>query len=199
MKRLVLVATLTLSCLTAHAQTPKVRAAGGDDLRDRAKKFKNGKRFFVKYDKFKDQTMVFVGPFSLTGSMEYAFTSSTISIYAAFVFKGQKTDQPVDTLTLGFVHTGKEWQFLKSSDVYVLADGERMVLGEGSRDSDLKIGSVEETVEVTLSADMFSKIANSKVVEMKVGSREFKLKDEHLQALHDLLSLTKPASGGSSP
>jgi hypothetical protein len=43
-----------------------------------------------------------------------------------------------------------------------------------------------------LPIDTFRKIANAKAVELKVGSVESKLKDEHLLAFRDLLSLAKP-------
>src|SRR5438874_1391008 len=101
-------------------------------------------------------------------------------------------DKTVETFYIGFDYSGKEWEFLKERDVYALVDGERMKFGEAARDSDINLGSVKEVLSIAVGADAFEKIANAKVVEMKLGDREFKLKAEHLQAFHDLLSLSKP-------
>ena len=45
---------------------------------------------------------------------------------------------------------------------------------------------------MTITAEQFAGIAAGKAVEVKVGAKEFKIKEEHLQAFRDLISLTTP-------
>ncbi len=161
-------------------------------FKQKIKKFKNSRRFFVKYDKFKNETTITAGPFSLTGTMEYMMTDTMIFLYSGFRFEGENITTPVDAFYLGFSYSGREWQFLKNTDVYALVDGERMHLGEADRDSDVHLGGVEEMLAIKLDQATFSKIAKAKSVELKVGEREFKLKEEHLQSFRDLISLSQP-------
>jgi len=49
-----------------------------------------------------------------------------------------------------------------------------------------------ETLAVSLPYDVFVKIANGKTVKMQAGRREFKLKEEHLEALRDIVSRMTP-------
>ena len=190
-----IVITLVLLLSFGSAATTQYEEAG---LKQQIKKFKNSRRFLVKYDKFKDRTVVRVGPFGLTGSMEYALTNTMIGILAGFGYEGAAIQKSVEAFSLGFTYSGKEWEFLKDRDVYALVDGERMQLGKADRASDINLGSVEELLSVSMDTATFNKIANAKVVEIKVGNREFKLKNEHLQAFRDLESLTKTIALPSS-
>ena len=155
-------------------------------------KLKHKSRIGMMYDKFKDESTVIVGPYFLTSGMEYALTNSQFQMMAAFTFTGQKLEKPVDHVTLAFLSSSKEWTFLQDQDLYVLVDGERLSLGKAERDSDIKLGGVKEYLGVSLPYDTFLKIANGKNVEMKLGPKEFKLKDEHLEGFRDLASRMVP-------
>jgi len=109
----------------------------------------------------------------------------------------------------GFNHDSysQDWLFLReeSRELYAIIDGERVRFGIGERESDIPTGfaaglatlgtgrvMVHERLMYKLSREDFSKLANSKSVELKVGNYEFKLKDEHQQAFRDLMSLAAP-------
>jgi len=62
----------------------------------------------------------------------------------------------------------------------------------GRRDSDIKLGGVNEALAVSVPYETFLKIANGTSVEMKLGVKEFKLKDEHLEGFRDLASRMVP-------
>jgi len=74
-----------------------------------------------------------------------------------------------------------------------LVDGE-ISLGRAARDSDVELGSMKKFLAVNLPYTTLLKIANGKNVDMKLGRKEFKLKDEdeHLEGFRDLASRMVP-------
>ena len=157
------------------------------DLNERIKAFRNSGRFSVKYNKFEDYTHVRVGPFFIGGTSAYIMSGRQLEMSASFI----KEKGPVNTVYLLFRAEGKDWTFLKDRDLYALVDGERMSLGEGERDSDIRLGLVSELIVFGIPLASFAKIANAKSAELKVGRIELTLKDEHKEAFRDLLSLLK--------
>lgn len=162
---------------------------------DKIKTFRNSKRFSVEYDKFKDQTMVSVGPFVVGGDMRYALTGKQMYLTAAFVYSGSALREPVKTFILYITATGKDWQFLKSRELYALADGERFSFGEGMYDGDIKRGlsgvGVAESLGFAVPVEAFKKLGTADKSELKIGNFEMKLKDEHKEAFRDLYGLSR--------
>lgn len=162
------------------------------DLKAKTKSFRNSKRFSVEYDKFKDQSVVSVGPFSTSSESKRA--RGMFGIYARFLFPGSQVEAPVKTFYLGIVCYGRDWQFLHTDKVYLLIDGERLVI-EAQRNS--KIGDsrwsslTSEWLIIPVDADVFQRMVKAKSVELKAGNFETKLKEEHQTAFRDLLSLSK--------
>lgn len=164
-------------------------------FKQRVAKFKNSKRFEMRYDKFDDRTLVKVGPFYLWN--ELLKPENNFQMAAGFAFTGQKLAEQVDQFALIFVVNGDNWKFLEGRTLKMIADDERFDLGEADRTG--KVGRsffgdvrVKESLIVAVPAEVFAKMMTAKKVEMRLGQREFKLKDEHLQAFRDLMSLTKP-------
>lgn len=119
-----------------------------------------------------------------------------ISLSASFLFPGQSITQPVSEFFLMLHHSGNDWQFLTTKEIDLLIDGERITLPalqEGEVNSRRGIGSMgvtRETLATTLTPEMFRKLGTAKSVEMRAGSYQTKLKDEHQEAFRDLLSLS---------
>lgn len=155
-------------------------------------KLKHKSRISMDYDKFKDETTVTVGPYFLSSGLDLVMTNSQFEILGMFIFTGQKLAAPIDVLTIAFISSSKDWQFLNDQDLYVLVDGERLNLGKARRNSNVKLGRVKEMLAVDVGFDVFSSIANGTKVEMKLGPKELKLKDEHLEGFRDLASRTRP-------
>jgi hypothetical protein len=163
--------------------------AAQDKVKQKVKTFRNSKRFTVNYDKFKDQTLV-TAVFA-TGNSRGGLLRGAIS------FKGEiPTDKP-DYFFL-FELDSSSWRYLseESHKLYAIIDGERMELGKGEYDGKtvtlgviMRTAGVNERLAFLLSAETFSKLANGKSVELKIGSMEFRLKDEHQEAFRDLMSL----------
>ena len=124
--------------------------------------------------------------------MTYVLTSFELKMSAFFFHKGSVVSESAEDFYLVFSARGKDWRFLRSRDLYAIVDGERMELGEGERDSDVKLGSVSEMLIYRLSPDQFYKIATGHSVDLKIGRLERSLKDEHLEAFRDLYSLNQP-------
>lgn len=163
--------------------------AAQDKIKQKVKTFRNSKRFSVNYDKFKDQTLVTV--WFATGNSRGGLIRGAIS------FKGEAPKDKPHYFFL-FELSGSDWRYLseESRKLYAIIDGERMELGISEHGGKVgNIGIIIRTVGVNerlafpLDAEIFSKLANSKSVEMKIGSMEFRLKDEHQEAFRDLISL----------
>jgi hypothetical protein len=150
--------------------------------------FRNKSRFSTQYDKFKDETHVSVGPFFVGGNVWSGFQ---LEMSPHFFSKGHITGQPT-VFYLAFRSSSKDWTFLHSRDLYAIVDGERLELGEGDHDSDIRLGGVREWLIYRLSPDVFYKMGTAHHVELKVGNLELTLKDEHLEAFRDLYSLGQP-------
>jgi len=156
-----------------------------EPLKQKIKTFRNSGRFSVKYDRFEDRTYVRVGPFFVGGTKAYFMRGFELNMYAVLV----KDKQPRQSIYLIFETQSRDWKLLKTRELYVLMDGERQTFGEGVRDSDVGGYYVQEQIAYLIPADTFAKMAQAKKSELRIGTIELVLKDEHKEAFRDLLSL----------
>jgi hypothetical protein len=182
MKR-ALALVLLLFCVAGYAQSP---APSVETLKAQIKTFKNQKRYGVRYDKFTDVTTVWFR-FDLNEG------GRRLGAILKFTGGGDATRYVV------YEDRGSDWQHLEHRRLYALIDGERVDLGLGERDSKVSGAgyyrgnvSVWESLTFPINADGFDQLAKGQSVELKIGRREIKLKDEHRQAFRDLLSLMNP-------
>ena len=180
---------LLLNCpFVAHAQT------NAPEMQKQIKSFKNSKRFRVSYDKFDDATVVIVGLFFL----DYAKLNpdNNFQMGAGFGYHGSGVPHDVNQFQLIFVANGDyDWSFLDDRTLKLIVDGERLSLGEADRTG--KVGhnwlgklNLRESMIVNVPAEVFLKLGQAKNVEMRLGRKEIKLKDEHLQAFRNLAELS---------
>lgn len=155
-------------------------------LNGRIKTFRNSGRFSARYDKFRDETRVQVGPFFVGGTGSYIMSGRQLEMSAVF-FKS--SGESVKTIYLLFQSRSNDWTFLKTRELLVLADGQRFLFGEAERDSDIRRGGVTERLAFDIPFEAFEKMSEAGVCELKVGPLELSLKDEHKEAFRDLLSL----------
>lgn len=149
-------------------------------------------RFETKYDKFKDTTTVQFKRLPLTGSSRRVLGGETLYLVGAFRFSGLKLTAPVEYAYLGFLSESRDWVYLRDQHLIALVDGNRIDLGKAERDSAVWWGgAVSELLAFRLSYETLLKVANGSEVEMQLGSREFKLKDNHIYALRDLAGRMK--------
>jgi hypothetical protein len=155
------------------------------DIKQRIKGFRNDRRFSVRYDKFRDDTLVSVGPFYVGGTKSYVVSGFQLEM-TAYLFLDK---EPVKYLYIRFHSSSRDWTFLKNSELLALVDGERMQFGEGDRDSDVRRGGVSESMVYAIPVERFEKMGRATSAELKIGSVELTLKDEHKEAFRNLLSL----------
>ncbi len=153
------------------------------------KTFKYRRAYKVQYDKFKDQTRIFSGFFPASKSSLYIMTNRMISIGSAFFFDGQMLIKAPSEFYILFETSGGDWAFLKDHHFYAIADGERMDLGDGEHDGDVKLGGVSEYLIYKLTSENFHKIASAKKLEIKIGQYETELKDDTIQSFKNIESL----------
>jgi hypothetical protein len=144
------------------------------------------------YDRFTDETMVMVGPFTLGDLSAQLESGGEVRMSAAIFYKGQNLAEPVTDFFLLFYSRSKEWEFLRRGRLYVLADGERFSYGEGMQERDVKRGSVTEALGFLIPRKDFEKLAGAKKVEMRLGTHEFTLSDNHVLAFGELLDDARP-------
>jgi hypothetical protein len=81
--------------------------------------FRNKSRFSTRYDKFKDETHASVGAFYVGGTKSYVWSGFQLEMAAHFFSKGHVTSEPT-VFYLAFRSSSKEWQFLRSRDLYAM-------------------------------------------------------------------------------
>jgi hypothetical protein len=189
------VLVLSGASLVAPAQGDK-KTSEEIDRSVAARKDRKLKHTVIEYDKFKDTTFVKVKPMSI-GSPTFQAIAGGLEIWAMFGSKGQKITKP-ETITLKITSVSNAFKHIdeRTRKLIVLADGEKFDLGtmqienmgRGASFSRYS-GDLVEEMGVFVSQESLAKIANAKKVEMQLGSKEFNLKDKHLDALRELLSL----------
>lgn len=207
-----ILASIFAAVATLAQQQPTTPAGdSGVDVAASLKQLKNRDKLVLKYDKFKDYTVVACKPFDLLTTGEHMAVGlaqgmgsgpsgrgpavtfpSRFELSGAFGFKGVKlNDDP--KFGLIFITGGADWRFLKDHRLYALVDGERLELGEGQHDGNVYLGGVSEEMIFDLTRDQIEKLANGKSVEIQLGGFERKLKSGNLERLKILLSLVPKA------
>jgi hypothetical protein len=119
-----------------------------------------------------------------------------IVLTAFFRFAGEQLREPVETATLRFSSDSRNWRFIPNRDLVVLVDGERISFLNGGRLGRLSEPPdrvrIDNMLYFGISRDDLAKIANGRVVEMKLGSKSFKLSSLQLEALRDLVARMNP-------
>jgi hypothetical protein len=140
----------------------------------------------TSYDRFKDITLVWVPYDDLNVSAHH-----DLRISAFVTYRGKDLTKP-EKMGISFESTPHEYSYIAHSELYVLADGERIPLGRPSaRDtkSDFKyVHTVTEWLEYWIPLPLMKKIAHSTTVEMRLDSFEFNLHPGFLLSMEKLIS-----------
>ncbi len=138
------------------------------------------------YDRFRDVTLVWIPYDDL-----YVSSHHDLRISAFVTYRGKDLTKP-EKMGISFESTPHEYSYLAHSELYVLADGERVPLGRPSaRDtkSDFKyVHTVTEWLEYWITLPMMKKIAHSQKVEMRLDSFEFNLRPGFLRSMEKLIA-----------
>lgn len=139
----------------------------------------------TKYDRFDDRTLVQLDVMQVV-SGKY----DGIYISANYACKGDVKNCKPEKILLGILVLVKGGVYDGSGDLTVLADAERFPIGAMTRAGSKNITSESNVTRtlfgILISYDTFSKIVQSKKVEMRLDTTEFELTDANLDALRKL-------------
>ncbi len=178
-----------------------------DDLQIKVKKFKKSKNYIVRYDKFKDITIV-QGKETLAkgGLLGSSLSRDTFYCLSGFVFDGQKFNEPPKTFFLSIIDTiNISPLFNKDSNLILLIDNERFKIGEAKREIEVIPGltgatgilsslgnpSITKTLNYRIDKEIFEKMASSKSIELQVGNGEAKFKSEVIEMFKNICDLSQ--------
>ncbi len=136
-----------------------------------------------KYDRFKDLTIVYTAKMVLRGGKR------AIRTYAEYNFSGKTPVKP-EKVSLFFYASAARPIFREEElELNFLVDGERIAVGNMRLSDEEKTKSAtRQTVVIVLPFETFARIANSKMVELQIGTLEYKMTDTHLDAFRRLLA-----------
>jgi hypothetical protein len=166
------------------------------DLQAEAKRFKNKKRYVIKYDDATNQTNVFFHYAILKGIEEDTDDKFRTGIGAGFFFPGQdfsgRREEFGVTLT-----AGPGWSFLSDRRISITADGKTFELEEGTRDTSVErsLYDKKRTGEILIfkiKRSDLEELAAAQKVEMRLSGRNYVLKPEHQRIFSNILSLGTP-------
>ena len=158
----------------------------------------------TSYDEVKDTTTVRLNPMQLYGE---ALASSNYvgddgaRFYASFTYPGRTSSAPPKRVLITLISTSEDWKYKDSLKLTALVDGKHLKIGplehapsfavKAPADS-ISADSVSQEIAISLPYKTFLRIANGKKVRIRMGPREFKLEENHLEALRDLAGRMHP-------
>jgi hypothetical protein len=109
------------------------------------------------------------------------------SLGAAFFYEGQTLSAPPCCVTLYMnSFSAKDAKYEKNHNLSLWADGKLLRSGPINYDWNLLGGWQQETMWIEIPRENFSKLANSKKAEVRIGSFKFRLTPEQSEGLRRL-------------
>jgi hypothetical protein len=147
-----------------------------------------------QYDKFEDRTRYWTSPVKVRDGYEHE-----LRVSGYFYYRGRGAGKPIESIGLVFFSKSPQWKYLKDATLTVIVDGDRLPLGQPvRRDSDIPNATsqyddarLSESLTFKIRYSTFRRIADGKSVEMRLGSTEFQLAADILDALRSLLTKVK--------
>lgn len=176
--------------LAVNAQTPpKPQESPTNNQSQTAKRtFNHNETIEEKYDKFKDRTSVTLNMQLIGEKLD------GLQILVTDSYEGNKPKPKTasEKSPITFLAVGDDRKYKLFHSLIVLADGERIRLGEAAY-LDLSMRSkYVETMIFAVTYDTFRKIINAKKVEAQLGETEFTFTEQQLEALRDFNSRIVP-------
>lgn len=191
---LVLLATVTS---WGHSERQGLAHAGPNPHAlsvDKSQAPDHGGKIDSRYDGFARETIITLNRMRITcGSVKGKFKDACVSFVASLHCPGIQLDY-VRYANLQLIFQSKDWDQrhpLNHRELFVVADGETLRLGQMKLASQNVDTLMTEVLEVPVPYAAFMKIVGAEVVEMKVGNSEFELRPQNLAALRDLNNRVK--------
>lgn len=142
----------------------------------------------TEYDRFTDETKVGVSTTveNYTVKIPFGEMQEFLILIAWFSHRGQTLTAPPTMVRIAFRSQARAWRFGEGTELRGIVDGERIALGRmGYTQTNLGAGHIE-VLQVDVPTRTFIKLARSKSVELRIGSKELKLRTQDLAALISL-------------
>jgi hypothetical protein len=200
MKRVLGMVVLTSLIFLSAAS---IRAQGSNSPSVAKRKYKHDAEIASVYEKAKDHTTVIMQLYRITDEntdrMLYPIPQLPyIAIGAAFGYPGRllKTTAAAIDFKIRTDYEGPSlFRNKEMPELIAVVDGENISLGKtslaGSKTATTIVRPRQITSELlvaTFTYEGLLRLANAKTVSMKIGQLEFKLRENHLEALRDLSS-----------
>lgn len=141
----------------------------------------------VEYDRFKDVTVLSMPPFFVVRPRPVGLQFGMMSGY-----QGSKPVTPKNVLWIFFsVSPSEARTYAVSHGVIVLADGERIRLGDTTYRPTYNEGFYIEAMLLDVPYDTLVKIANAKSVEIQIGSTDFAATPKLLETMREFAGRLK--------
>jgi hypothetical protein len=194
----ILALVLAASCLNHIAaqeatQTPPAK-----------RKFEYNGKIEKTYDEAKDQTLVYFKLMPIKAVEDVPETYSLkqwsderLEITMYFAYPGKKFATP-QWVTVGFLSSTENPQKYTDFALVAVADKQQLELGTMRVLQTVnyarrgKLPLIRQTMELPIPYQDFLRLANAKKVTFRLGSAEFGLEKEHLEAIRDLAVHTVP-------
>lgn len=158
----------------------------------------------TSYDEVKDATTVRLNPMQVYGeplaSSNYVGDDGA-RFYASFTYPGRTLSAPPKRVLITLISTSEDWKYAASLKLIAVVDGKRLKIGpleyapsfavKAPADS-TSADTVSQKIAISLPYKTFLRIANGKKVRIRMGPREFRLEENHLEALRDLAGRMAP-------
>lgn len=156
-------------------------------------------RFKTNFDKSENRTTVQIDPRVSKNAMD---VGSDIVLTAFFRFVGEELREPVEYAVLRFSSDSRNWRYIPNRELVISVDGRRISFVNGGRLGRLADPPdrvrIDNMLYFGISRDDLAKIAQGRVVEVKLGSRTFKLNSVQLAALRGLVERMTPGTNAGA-
>ena len=158
----------------------------------------------TSYDQAKGITTVRLNPMQVYGepltSSQYV-GGDEASFDASFSYSGRTLRTQPKHILFSLTSTSQDWKYTDFPKLSALVDGKALSLGPLERVPSFTVSPstnansddyISQGITVSLSYKTFAQIANGKIVQIRMGPREFDLASHHLEALRRLASRMVP-------
>ena len=145
-------------------------------------------RLQQKYDKFKNKTIVSLSLDLKPSKIRYS--SNKLAFNSFFFYLGEKVKTP-SFVMIAFQSTTDDWEYLRSHELTFLIDDKPLEIGTLKHKGSVGKGYVIEFLSKLIPLSHFLMIVNSKKVDGKLFTTEFRFTEEQLEALRDYASRMK--------
>ena len=118
-------------------------------------------------------------------------------LYASFVHQDPRRPMSRQMVDLIFYSTARHIKYRDAHDLLLVTDRKQYPFASSQAQyrSETDRGTVYESTRISIPYDVLQNLINSRRVSARVGSTQFEISNNHLEALRELASLIAPSQG----